>query len=184
MAAPGTPKPAGHAPRPERRAQPQLAKAEGKDAPDAALDLHGRAGNSAIASSFGRARGELVRSVLSEPGRPVGPEVVDLVRDTTGGDASGIVVHDGPAAAEAAASVQAKMFASGNHIVAPEGLDVSTREGVFGTVHEVHHILEQQAKGPVEGTDSGDGLSISDPGDRFEKDADAVGEAAVHNRFA
>lgn len=176
--------PAGHAPRPERLTKPEPKPAPEKGAAGDALDLHERAGNSAVAASLGRSRGDLIRSVLAEPGRPVGQEVVDLVRDTTGGDASEIVVHDGPQAGEAASSVDAEMFASGNHIVAPKGLDVSSRQGVFGTVHEVHHILEQQAKGPVAGTDSGDGLSISDPDDRFEQEADAAGADAVEQRFS
>jgi hypothetical protein len=79
--------------------------------------------------------------------------------------------------------VDAEMFASGHHIVAPKGLDVTTREGAFKTVHEVHHIVNQQAKGPVEGTETGDGLKISDPGDRHEREADAAAARAVRKHF-
>ena len=177
--------PAGHAPRPARATTPAEPRRNQEKQDDAdALDLQSQAGNAATAASLGQSRGDLVRSVLSEPGQAIGQDVVDLVRDTTGGDASGIVVHDGPQAGRAADSVDAKMFASGNHIVAPDGLDVTSKEGVFGTVHEVHHILEQQSKGPVAGTDSGDGLSISDPSDSFEQEADAAGAAAVEQRFS
>jgi hypothetical protein len=174
--------PAGHTPRSER--PPAARRADRPPPPGSgALDLQAAAGNSAVAGVFGRGRAGVVRSVLAGPGRPVGPEVVELVRDTTGADASGVTVHEGPEAAEAADAVGASMFASGRHIVAPGGLDVTTREGVFRTVHEVHHVVNQQAKGPVDGTDTGDGLRISDPDDRFEREADAVAAAAVAERF-
>ena len=142
-----------------------------------------QAGNSAVASVLAPSRGDLVRSVIDSPGRPMDSGVVDMVRGATGDDASGIQVHEGPDAAEAAHSVEAEMFASGNHIVAPKGLDITTREGAFKTVHEVHHIVNQQAKGPVEGTDTGDGLKISDPGDRHEQEADQAAARAVRKHF-
>ncbi|HWE57036.1 MAG TPA: DUF4157 domain-containing protein, partial [Acidimicrobiales bacterium] len=147
------------------------------------LDLQKAAGNSAVAGMLGNNRGDLVRSVVGSPGRPIDRSVVDMVRDATGDDASGIQVHEGEKAAEAARSVDAEMFASGKHIVAPSGLDVSTREGAFKTVHEVHHIVNQQAKGPVEGTDTGDGLKISDPGDRHEQEANRAAARAVRKHF-
>lgn len=173
--------PAGHAPRLAVGDGPEQAPPSRKR--DGGPGIDGGAGNAALASSLAASRGDLVRSVLSEPGRPVGGDVEALFRDTTGGDASGIVVHEGPEAAEAAASVEARMFASGRHIVAPDGLDVTSREGVFSTVHEIHHIVNQQAKGDVDGTDTGDGLSISDPADRFEQEADAVAALAVEQTF-
>lgn len=177
--------PAGHAPlmhgrRPDQAPAPPIKS----DEPEVdGLEMQKRAGNSAVSSVLAPSRGDLVRSVIDGPGRPIDSGVVDMVRDTTGDDASGIQVHDGPEAAEAAHSVEAEMFASGNHIVAPKGLDVSTREGAFKTVHEVHHIVNQQAKGPVEGTETGDGLKISDPGDRHEQEADDAAAKAVRRHF-
>ena len=177
--------PAGHAPlmhgrRPDQAPAPPIKS----DEPEVdGLEMQKRAGNSAVSSVLAPSRGDLVRSVIDGPGRPIDSGVVDMVRDTTGDDASGIQVHDGPEAAEAAHSVEAEMFASGNHIVAPKGLDVSTREGAFKTVHEVHHIVNQQAKGPVEGTETGDGLKISDPGDRHEQEADHAAAKAVRRHF-
>jgi hypothetical protein len=108
---------------------------------------------------------------------------VDLVEDATGADTAGIRVHEGPEAAAAAQAVDAEMFASGHHLVAPKGLDVTTREGAFKTIHEVHHIANQQAKGPVEGTETEDGLRISDPADRHEREANAAAKDAVERQF-
>ena len=36
--------------------------------------------------------------------------------------------------------------------------------------HELTHVV-QQRNGPVDGTDAGGGVKISDPSDRFERDA-------------
>jgi hypothetical protein len=180
--------PAGHAPilagrRSERTREPDLdgGGRRGRD-PDA-LEMQQTAGNAAVSSMLAPTRGDVVRSVVGRPGRPMDGDVVKMVRDATGDDASGIEVHEGDEAAEAARSVDAEMFASGTHIVAPKGLDVTTREGAFKTVHEVHHIVNQQAKGPVEGTETSDGLKISDPGDRHEREANRVAAKAVDKHF-
>ncbi|MGH9056615.1 MAG: eCIS core domain-containing protein [Acidimicrobiales bacterium] len=148
------------------------------------LDLQQNAGNAAVTSMLQPTPGDLVRSVVGSPGRPLDSTTASFVRSAAGHDPSGIRVHDGPQAAAAASSVQAEMFASGNHLVAPSGLDVSTAEGAFKTVHEVHHIVSQQAHGPVAGTVTDDGLKISDPSDRFEREADAVAAQAVAGHLA
>jgi hypothetical protein len=182
--------PAGHAPlRPSRRTERagpgvESGTASGRRDRDAgALEMQQTAGNAAVRSMLAPTPGDLVRSVVGRPGRPMDSAVVDMVRGASGVDASGIEVHEGDKAADAARSVEAEMFASGNHIVAPKGLDVTTREGAFKTIHEVHHIVNQQAKGPVEGTETGDGLKISDPGDRHEREANRVAARAVHKQF-
>lgn len=177
--------PAGHAPLlSDRRAvEMEQAAPEGRVRDEDSLDLQQTAGNTATTSLLQPTPGDLVRSVVSAPGRSLEPSVAETVSAATGGDTSRIRVHEGPEAAEAAAAVDAEMFASGTDIVAPEGLDVSTAEGMFKAVHEVHHIVNQQAKGPVEGTDTGDGLRISDPGDRHEREADEVAAEAVLERF-
>ena len=177
--------PAGHAPlkhgrRPDHVPAPPEKSDEQE--PDG-LKMQTTAGNSAVSRMLAPSRGDKVRSLIESPGRPMSSDAVDMVRETTGDDASGIQVHEGPEAAEAAHSVQAELFASGNHIVAPKGLDVTTKEGAFKTIHEVHHIVNQQARGPVEGTETEDGLKISDPGDRHEQEADAVAADAVRKRF-
>ncbi|SEF89419.1 protein of unknown function [Saccharopolyspora kobensis] len=61
----------------------------------------------------------------------------------------------------------ARAYSSGHHIVAgTASLDKHT------LAHELSHVLQQRS-GPVAGTDNGAGLSISDPTDRFEQEAEA-----------
>jgi hypothetical protein len=184
------PKPAGHAPlergrRPDDFDGPTSARAPDRTTADekAVLDLQQTAGNAAVSSMLAPTPGDLVRSVVDSPGRSLDSDTSSFVRSATGHDTSGIRLHEGPEAAAAAKSVQADMFASGSHLVAPRGLDVTTREGAFKTLHEVHHIMSQQAKGPVDGTETEDGLKISDPSDRFEQEADRVAAEGVSKHF-
>ncbi|MDE3203551.1 MAG: DUF4157 domain-containing protein [Acidobacteriota bacterium] len=182
----GSDGPAGHAPlRRGRHPVPAVTKTDGssKSGDVDSLEWQKRFGNAAVGSVLGPSRGDLVRRVVGSPGRPMEADARKLVEETTGADASGIRVHDGPKAARAADAVNAEMFASGDHLVAPKGLDVTTREGAFKTIHEVHHIVNQQRKGPVEGTETGDGLKISDPGDRHEQEANRVAARAVSHHF-
>jgi len=146
--------------------------------------LQQAAGNAAVSSMLAPTPGDLVRSVVDSPGRPLESSTRSFVESSLGQDASGIRVHEGPEAAAAARSVDAELFASGNHLVAPSGLNVTTQEGAFKTLHEVHHIVNQQAKGPVDGTETADGLKISDPSDHFEQEADEAAAQAVSSQFS
>ena len=125
--------------------------------------------------------GDLVRSVVSSPGRSLDPQTSSVVGSALGRDVSGVRLHEGPEAAASASAVGAELYASGQHVVAPHGLDTRSDEGLFKTVHEFVHI-GQQASGPVDGTATADGLKISDPSDRFEQEADAVAGQAVAAR--
>jgi hypothetical protein len=151
---------------------------------DGMLRLQQTAGNAAVSSmmaSPAATPGDLVRSVVSSPGRSLDAQTSSAVSSALGRDMSGVQVHDGPEAAASASAVGAEMYASGSHVVAPRGLDVRTDEGLFKTVHEFVHI-GQQASGPVAGTPTADGLSISDPSDHFEQEADRVASQAVADR--
>jgi hypothetical protein len=84
-----------------------------------------------------------------------------------GADFSSVRLHDGPAAARSAAEMSARAYTSGEHVViGHDGGDKHT------LAHELTHVIQQRS-GPVSGTDHGDGLSVSDPGDRFERAAEA-----------
>ncbi|WP_422641191.1 DUF4157 domain-containing protein [Streptomyces glaucescens] len=61
----------------------------------------------------------------------------------------------------------ARAYTSGSHVVLGEGgRDKET------LAHELTHVI-QQRQGPVSGTDNGSGLRVSDPSDRFEREAEA-----------
>ncbi|MFE6778635.1 DUF4157 domain-containing protein [Streptomyces sp. NPDC057702] len=84
-----------------------------------------------------------------------------------GADFSDVRLHTDAAARASAAEVGARAYTSGNHVVIGDGgADRHT------LAHELTHVI-QQRQGPVVGIDNGSGLRISDPSDRFEREAEA-----------
>ena len=163
-------------------------------APESVLRLQRLAGNAAVArvlageqrpvsSDQGATASEqdvsapvqrsAVHDVLAAPGRPLNAEQRREFEGPLGADLSSVRVHSGdPASSSAAAAVDAEAFTSGNHVVFGGPVDRRT------LAHELTHVV-QQRQGPVAGTDNGDGLRVSDPGDRFEREAEATADALV-----
>jgi hypothetical protein len=83
-----------------------------------------------------------------------------------GADFSDVRLHTDRAAQESAAASGARAYTSGSDVVVGQG------GGDRHTLaHELTHVIQQRS-GPVAGTDNGDGLRVSDPGDHFEREAD------------
>jgi len=95
-----------------------------------------------------------------------------------GADFSTVRVHTGPAAGRSAAAIGAQAYTSGEHVVLGPGADDR-----HTLAHELTHVI-QQRRGPVAGTDRGDGLRISDPSDRDERAAEANAHRALRLRPA
>ncbi|MFE9092881.1 DUF4157 domain-containing protein [Streptomyces sp. NPDC007264] len=111
-------------------------------------------------------RRSLVHEVLRSPGRPLdGPLESEMSSRFGGADFSGVRVHTDAVAQRSAAEIGASAYTSRNHVVW-NGRDKHT------LAHELTHVI-QQSEGPVSGTDDGGGLRVSDPGDRFERAAEA-----------
>ncbi|WP_197043449.1 eCIS core domain-containing protein [Saccharothrix sp. NRRL B-16314] len=111
--------------------------------------------------------------VLATPGRPLDAPVREEMEARLGADFSDVRVHTGAAAEESAAELRARAYTTGNHVVIGEdGRDPHT------LAHELGHVI-QQREGPVSGVDRGDGVSVSDPSDRFEKEAEENAKRAM-----
>ncbi|WP_052434604.1 eCIS core domain-containing protein [Streptacidiphilus melanogenes] len=105
--------------------------------------------------------------VLRSPGQPLQDTLRQEMEDRLGADFSDVRIHTDALAQRSAAEVGAHAYTSGNHVVLTDGgSDKHT------LAHELTHVI-QQRRGPVAGTDTGDGLRVSDPGDRFEREAEA-----------
>ncbi|MGW1212316.1 eCIS core domain-containing protein [Streptomyces sp. NPDC002499] len=163
--------PAGRLPAPGR-----LGSAD----PTGLLALQRLAGNTAVGQTLQRERaaddgaretGETavqrsVHSVLRGPGQPLDPTTRTDMESRFGTDFSDVRLHTDGAAKESAAGLGARAYTSGSHVVIGEGgADRHT------LAHELTHVVQQRS-GPVAGTDRGDGLRVSDPGDRFEREAE------------
>ncbi|MEU4173666.1 DUF4157 domain-containing protein [Streptomyces sp. NPDC026589] len=107
-----------------------------------------------------------VHDVLRTPGQRMDDATRTDMEARLGAGFSDVRIHNGTAAKASAAEVGARAYTSGNHVVLGEG------GGDRHTLaHELTHVI-QQRQGPVSGTDSGSGLSVSDPSDRFEREAE------------
>ncbi|MFB7612128.1 eCIS core domain-containing protein [Streptomyces gardneri] len=114
-----------------------------------------------------------VHQVLLGAGRPLETPLRAEMEARLDADFSDVRVHDGSAARASASEIGARAYTSGNNVVLGEG------GGDKHTLaHELTHVI-QQRQGPVSGRDNGSGLSISDPTDRFEREAEANASKAM-----
>ncbi|MEU6821296.1 DUF4157 domain-containing protein [Streptomyces atriruber] len=126
--------------------------------------LQRSAGNAAVVQAVQRSA---VHDVLRGGGRPLDTGTRTDMEARLGADFSDVRVHDDSAAKASAAEVGARAYTSGSHVVIGDGgADRHT------LAHELTHVI-QQRQGPVAGTDHGNGLKVSDPSDRFEREAEA-----------
>ncbi|MGK5449944.1 eCIS core domain-containing protein [Streptomyces radiopugnans] len=114
-----------------------------------------------------------VHEVLRSAGKPLAAPVRQEMEARLGTDFSDVRLHTGAAAARSARAIGARAYTSGSHVVIGDG------GGDKHTLaHELTHVV-QQRQGPVSGTDNGAGLRISDPSDRFEREAEANATRAL-----
>ncbi|MFJ4870686.1 DUF4157 domain-containing protein [Streptomyces sp. NPDC088757] len=108
-----------------------------------------------------------VHDVLRSGGSPLDEATRTDMEARLGADFSDVRLHTGAAARRSAAEIGARAYTSGSHVVIGDGGDDR-----HTLAHELTHVI-QQRRGPVAGTDDGSGLSVSDPSDRFEREAEA-----------
>ncbi|WP_445398046.1 eCIS core domain-containing protein [Streptomyces sp. LE64] len=124
-------------------------------------------GHQEIASSPAPVQRSAVHDVLRTGGRPLDDATRTDMESRLGADFSDVRIHDDVAARASAAEVGARAYTSGSHVVIGDGGDDK-----HTLAHELTHVI-QQRQGPVAGTDNGSGLRVSDPSDRFEREAEA-----------
>lgn len=116
-----------------------------------------------------------VRHVVASNGSPLDPAVRAPMERALGHDFGDVQVHTDAAAAASARSVQAHAYTVGNHVVFGDGrFRPETTEGQRTLAHELTHVVQQRS-GPVDGTPAAGGIRVSDPGDRFEREAEQAG---------
>lgn len=97
--------------------------------------------------------------------------VAQAMGERMGQDFSDVRIHSGGAASESAQAVNAQAYTVGNDVVFRAGqYDPSSPAGQRTLAHELTHVV-QQREGAVSGSDIGGGLAVSDPADRFEREA-------------
>ena len=147
----------------------------------AILALQRLAGNAAVSRLVEEE--SPVHDVVSSGGQPL-PETTRAEMETRlGHDFSDVRVHTDAAAHDSAVGVDAHAYTVGSHIAFQNGaFDLSSHAGKTTLAHELTHVVQQRS-GPVEGTPAGGGIAVSDPGDRFERQAAATADQAMQREL-
>ena len=150
-----------------------------------AMHLQRTAGNAAMGALVQRkasgeqeeAAGSPVHDVIGKGGgSSLDAGVRTQMESKMGQDFGDVKVHTGPDAANASKSVQAQAFTVGNEIVFNDGkYSPGSAEGQRTIAHELTHVV-QQRNGSVDGTPREGGISVSDPGDKYEQEAEATAD--------
>lgn len=147
--------------------------------PAGALHLQRAAGNAATGALVAQRDAEdtdaVHKVVGSGGGSSLDGPTRTMMESRMGHDFGDVRVHSGPDAAAAASSVQAQAFTVGNDVVLGAGKSASDERTM---AHELTHVV-QQRNGPVPGDSIGNGISLSDPGDWAERQAESNADAVM-----
>jgi hypothetical protein len=169
-------------PKGDRLESTEETDALGRAAAAGRLDVLGPAGLLGLQRSIGNAgttalveeeRSPVLDVIGSGGGSALGQDTRAEMESRFGTDFGDVRLHTGDTAQASAASVNAQAYTVGSDIVFADGqYDPGTPRGQHMLAHELTHVVQQRS-GPVDGSDAGGGVKVSDPGDRFEREASA-----------
>ncbi|HKT00552.1 MAG TPA: DUF4157 domain-containing protein [Rugosimonospora sp.] len=144
------------------------------------LGLQRMIGNQQVGSLLdGEERSPVHDVVGSGGGQPLDAGTRTDMEQRFGQDFGDVRVHTGGAAHESAKSLNAQAYTVGSDIVFQQDrFDPGSEQGRHTLAHELTHVV-QQRNGPVDGTDAGGGVQVSDPSDRFEREAVATADTVM-----
>ena len=138
--------------------------------PAGVMGLQRAVGNAGAAAVIDEERSP-VHDVVSSGGTPLPGDLRTDMEGRFGTDFGDVRVHNDGAAHDSAKSVNAQAYTVGSNIVFQrDRYDPASDAGKHMIAHELTHVV-QQRNGPVDGSDAGGGVKISDPSDRFEQAA-------------
>ncbi len=143
-------------------------------------------GNSAVGAVLQRdqedeppARSSVHDVVTGGGGEPLDAGTRTDMEARFGADFGDVRVHTGSGAHASATDVGARAYTVGNNIVFQrDAYDTASDGGRTTLAHELTHVI-QQRQGPVDGTETAGGIRVSDPSDRFEREAAANAERVM-----
>lgn len=166
---------------PEPTAQQLHAAALGRSDvldPTAVLGLQRSVGNAGTAGVLDEEHSP-VHGVVTSGGEPLAPDVRTEMEGRLGHDFGDVRVHSDAAAHDSAKSVSAHAYTVGSNVVFQrDKYDPSSTSGKTMLAHELTHVVQQRA-GAVDGTPAPGGIRVSDPSDRFEREAAANAEQVM-----
>ncbi len=147
--------------------------------PAGLLGLQRAVGNAGVAGLVEDERSPVLDVVGSGGGSPLDVDTRADMESRLGHDFGDVRVHSDSRAHESATAVNAHAYTVGSNIVFQrDKYDPSSTDGKTMLAHELTHVVQQRS-GPVEGTPAGGGIQVSDPSDRFEREASANAERAM-----
>lgn len=142
------------------------------------LRLQRQAGNEAVSRLVEEERSPVL-DVVGSGGSPMESGLRRDMETRLGADFSDVRLHTDAQAHDSARAVGARAYTVGRDVVFQrDAFDPGSHAGRTTLAHELTHVVQQRS-GPVSGTDTGTGVSISDPGDSFERAAVANAEAVM-----
>ncbi len=136
-------------------------------------ELSARSSPTPAAAVTASAAREAVAAARRGGGRALDERTRAEMEARLGGDFSAVRIHTDEAAARSAAGVHARAYTVGDAIVFGAGAyQPGISDGRRTLAHELVHV-QQQARGTMPGTDLRGGIAVSEPGDAFEREAEA-----------
>jgi hypothetical protein len=156
------------------------------------LHLQRLAGNAGVVQMLAE-EGAVAQEEQSSPvhdvvgkggGAPLDESVRSSMESGFGQDFGDVRVHTDSQASKSAESVGANAYTVGSDIVFRSGhFDAMSPTGQRTSAHELSHVVQQRS-GPVDGAEAPGGIRLSDPGDKFERAADATADQVLSGSTA
>lgn len=111
-----------------------------------------------------------VHDVIGKGGSSLDKDTRQTMEQHLGADLSDVKLHVDKRSTE---SVSAAAYTVGNDVVVnPDHFQAGTASAQRTLAHELTHVVQQRS-GPVDGTPQAGGIKVSDPSDRFEREAES-----------
>jgi hypothetical protein len=173
----------------QRRVAPQMRQANadvvqrqlaGRSSEQRILELQRQAGNAGVAQLLREENdADAVQQLVSRGGQPLDKNTRAEMESAFGADFGDVRVHTGGEATTSAQRLGARAYTVGNDVVFGAGAyEPGSDTGRRTLAHELTHVVQQRS-GPVDGSDTGTGIRVSDPSDRFERAAEATADRIV-----
>jgi hypothetical protein len=144
----------------------------------AVMGLQRTVGNAGVGALLEEERSP-VHDVVGSGGSALASDVRTDMETRLGADFGDVRVHTDDKAHDSARAVHAHAYTVGSDVVFQRGgYDPSSTAGRTTLAHELTHVMQQRS-GPVDGTPAAGGVHVSDPSDRFEREASANAERAM-----
>jgi hypothetical protein len=143
------------------------------------VHLQRAAGNASVNSLLAEEESPVKQVVGRGGGSPLDVDTRSVMESRLGSDFGDVRVHTDTSAHESAKSVNAQAYTVGSDIVFQSGsYQPDSPAGQHMLAHELTHVVQQRS-GPVDGTPAGGGIKISDPSDRFEREAQVTADRVL-----